>query len=304
MNNDEKQLSVLQIWWLAIRPKTLLAAIGPVLVGWGIGLGESNFRWAAAFAALFGAVAIQIGTNLINDVVDFTKGADTETRQGPVRVTQTGMLSAKQVWRGAIFSFSLATLAGIYLIYVGGLPILVIGVASILAGIAYSAGPYPLAYVGLADLFVMVFFGFIAVGGTTYVTSGALPEATWLGALGVGAMVTAILVVNNIRDIEDDRAAGRRNIPVAFGRKAGEWEYGVLLLSAYLAPVAAALLGYAHWIVIITFLSLPFALRLYRTIRGGAQGAALNPILGQTAQLGLQYSALLAAAFAIDALFL
>ena len=300
MTANAQGLSPSQRWLLAIRPKTLPAAISPVLVGCGIAISAGVFNWLPALAALAGSLLIQIGTNLVNDVVDYSKGADTEERLGPMRVTQAGLLSPRQVWAGAIVAFGLAALAGVYLIFVGGWLILAIGIASIVAGVLYTAGPSPLAYNGLADVFVMLFFGFAAVLGTVYVVAGSILLPAWFGAVGVGALIVNILVVNNIRDIESDRKAGRRNIPVVFGRGAAEAEYLLMLVLAYGAVVLLALLGF--WGSLIALFTLPTGYRLYQTLRDGLKGAPLNPILGQTAQLSFRYSLLLAVGLVVQSL--
>ncbi|KAA3648717.1 MAG: 1,4-dihydroxy-2-naphthoate polyprenyltransferase [Chloroflexi bacterium] len=300
MTANTQQLSPSQRWMLAIRPKTLPAAISPVLVGCGIAISSAVFQWLPALAALFGSIMIQIGTNLVNDVVDYGKGADTEERLGPTRVTQAGLLSPRQVWAGAILSFVLAALAGVYLIFVGGLPILIIGIASIVAGILYTAGPSPLAYNGLADIFVMLFFGFVAVLGTVYVVAGVVPVAAWLGAAGVGALIVNILVVNNIRDIESDRKAGRRNIPVVWGRRAAEIEYLLMLALAYGVVISLAFLGLQG--AALALFTFPAGYRLYRRLEGGLEGPLLNPVLGQTAQLSFLYSLLLAGGLVVQAI--
>jgi 1,4-dihydroxy-2-naphthoate octaprenyltransferase len=291
MNNET--INPIQRWWLAIRPKTLTAAISPVIVGWGISAAGQNFHWGGALAALFGAILIQIGTNLVNDVVDFAKGTDNEERLGPTRVTQAGLLSIKQVWGGVVVSFGLAILAGVYLITLAGWPIVIIGVSSILAGILYTAGPYPLAYIGLGDLFVMIFFGFVAVCGTVLVVAGEiLPLAWWLAA-PVGALSVNILVVNNIRDLDTDRTAGRKNIPVLFGRQAAETEYILMNLLAYGIPLYLMLNTTVTPFALLIFISLPSATKLTRKLRSGLSGAPLNLVLGQTAQLLFHYCLLL-----------
>lgn len=283
-----------QRWMLAIRPKTLPAAVGPVLMGCGLAATLEKFNWGAALAALFGAVMIQIGTNLVNDVVDYSKGADTDERLGPVRATQSGLLSPRQVWTGAALSFGLAVLAGIFLTWVAGWPVVAIGLASILAGVAYSAGPYPLASIGLGDLFVMVFFGFMAVCGTVFVVSGEVPEAAWWAGAAVGALAVNILGVNNIRDIKADRQANRRNIPVVFGRKAAEIEFGLMLVLAFIVPVLLVARHLTSWTVLFVFLSFPLGVKLLNRLRSGLEGLPLNPILGETAQLVFWYSVLFA----------
>lgn len=294
MQPDPHTLTPLQRWSLAVRPKTLAAAVAPVVLGGGIAFTTGSFRWSAWLAALFGAVMIQIGTNLVNDVVDFSKGADTAERTGPTRVTESGLLTEKQVWRAVWLSYGLAVLAGVYLTWLAGWPVVVIGLASLLAGIAYTAGPYPLAYVGLGGLFVFVFFGFVAVGGTVYVASGQLPLLAWFGGSAAGALIVNILVVNNIRDIESDRKAGRRNLPVLLGRRAAEVQFLLMLVTAYAVPPILICKSLAGWWSLLPFLTLPQAARLLAVLRAGTHGPALNPILGQTAQLALRFCALLA----------
>lgn len=294
MTENFKDLSSAKLWWLAIRPKTLAAALSPVLVGWGLAAQAGRFHWGAALAAVFGAVMIQIGANLVNDVVDFAKGADTEERLGPTRVTQSGLMTERQVWLGVWISFGLAVLAGLYLVTVAGWPVVVIGLTSILAGVLYTAGPYPLAYIGLGDIFVMIFFGFVAVGGTVFVVSGELPESVWWLSAAVGALTVNILVVNNIRDIEADRKAGRKNIPVLWGRAAAETEYALMLLLAYSAPVFLVIQRIISPWALLVLLSLPQAVKLMKVLRSGLAGPPLNPVLGQTAQLLFRYCVLLA----------
>ena len=291
--------SKFDVWWLAIRPKTLPAAIAPVVVAAGLALGRPVYRPLALAAALFGALMIQIASNLINDVADFEKGADTADRLGPKRVTATGMLTAREVWVGVWLTFALATLAGLYLAWLGGWPIILIGVLSLLGALAYSVGPYPLAYIGIADLFVMIFFGFVAVLGTEYVVSDAISPAGWGYGAAMGALIVNILVVNNIRDIEPDRAAGRVNIPVSLGRRAAELEYMLMLALAYGVPVALVALGHIPWPALLGWLSLPWAWRLLRELWGGLEGPPLNRVLGQTAQLAFRYALLTALGFVI-----
>jgi 1,4-dihydroxy-2-naphthoate octaprenyltransferase len=287
-------------WLLAIRPKTLTAAVGPVVLGWGMAATTGTFRWGAGLAALFGSVMIQIGTNLVNDVVDFSRGADTEERAGPTRVTQTGLLTSGQVWSGVLVTFGSAALAGLYLALTAGWPVAVLGLAAVLAGIAYTAGPFPLAYIGLGDLFVFIFFGFGAVCGTVFVTSGTLPESAWWGGAAAGALIVNILVVNNIRDIDTDKTAGRRNIPVVFGRGAAEWEFALMLVLAFAVPPILICKGFASPWVMLSYLSLPRGVRLWSTLRSGLKGPPLNPILGQAAQMVLLYCALFAAGLLLN----
>lgn len=228
----------LAAWVLAVRPWTLLAGAGPVLVGTAVAYhGYESIRIGAAIAALFGALFIQIGTNLANDVFDYEKGADTQDRKGPIRVTQAGLLTPGQVRKGMVASFVLAVLTGLYLTVVAGPMVVVIGVVSIAAGIAYTAGPWALAYNGLGDVFVFVFFGPVAVCGTAYVETGTVPTMAWALSIAIGALATAVLVVNNLRDRVTDQRAGKKTLVVRFGQAFGLGEYVALLLLAVAVPV-------------------------------------------------------------------
>jgi len=299
MADQIKTMNVWQRWMLAIRPKTLPAAAAGVVAGCGVAFTLEQFHIGAALAALCGALLIQVGANLVNDVADFYRGADTKARLGPTRVTHTGLLSAGQVWSGVVIVFALAGLAGVYMTFVAGWPVIVIGLASILAAIAYTAGPCPLAYIGLGDLFVMIFFGFIAVCGTVFVVGGRVPESAWWVAVAVGALTVNILVVNNIRDIETDRKAGRKNIPVVLGRKAAEWEFALMLALAFLVPLLLIVRDLASCWVLLTLLSLPRGLKLWKMLHSGLEGPPLNDTLANTAQMLLLYSVLLAIGFVI-----
>ncbi|MCB2178700.1 1,4-dihydroxy-2-naphthoate polyprenyltransferase [bacterium] len=290
--NIQTQISKTEAWKLAARPKTLPAAVAPVILGWAIAWTTGKFHWGAALASLFTAVMIQIATNMVNDVVDYSKGADTEERTGPLRVTQAGLLSPREVWMGVAVVFGLAIIAGLYLFWVAGWPVLVIGAAAIISGIVYTAGPFPLVENGLADLFVLIFFGFAAVGGTVFVTSGELPALTWYGSIAAGLLTVNILVVNNIRDIEPDRKAGRTNFPVLFGRKAAVWQYAIQLMIAYLIPLLLIAQGLASVWVLLSYLSMPFASKLIGVLRSSTAGKALNITLAQTGKLLLLYCVL------------
>jgi 1,4-dihydroxy-2-naphthoate octaprenyltransferase len=251
-----------------------------------------------ALAALFSAVMIQIGTNLANDLFDFKKGADTPTRLGPTRVTSAGLLTPREVEIGMWVVFGLAAASGLYVIYVGGWPMLVIGVASILAGVAYTAGPFPLGYNGLGDLAVFIFFGLVAVLGTYYAQARAVTLGAVLAAVPVGALATAILVVNNVRDADTDRAAGKRTLAVLLGRGAARAEYAVLLTLAYAAPLALWLLRGASVWALLPLLTLPVAVRLARVVIT-TEGPALNRALAGTAQLLALYGVLFALGIAL-----
>lgn len=284
-------------WLLAARPQTLFAAIAPVLVGSALAARDGMFQPLAALAALFAAVCIQIGTNFANDVHDFKKGADTR-RVGPTRVTTAGLLTPQAVERGTWLIFGLAALAGLYLVCLGGWPILLIGVASILAGLAYTAGPFPLGYNGLGDVFVFIFFGLVAVLGTYYVQAHSLTWGAWLAAIPVGAITTNIIVVNNVRDADTDRAVGKRTLAVLLGRGAARAEYALLLGVAYLTPLTLWLaFDFSAW-VLLPLLTLPWAVRLTRTVYT-VLGPGLNMALVGTSRLLAAFSLLFALGIAL-----
>jgi 1,4-dihydroxy-2-naphthoate octaprenyltransferase len=267
-------------WILAIRPKTLPAAAAPVIVGAALAVHVGGFRLLPALAALVGALLIQIATNLANDYFDFVKGADTEERVGPVRVTQAGLLSPGAVRGAMLLTLAAALLVGVYLVQVAGLPILVVGLVSLVCAVAYTGGPFPLAYHGLGDIFVFVFFGLVAVSGTVYVQLLEwLPEAVWAGA-GVGAVSTALLVVNNLRDIDTDRRAGKRTLAVRLGVTGTQLQYTLLWAFAVAVPVVGV--GLFSWPsgVILAVLGLVAAgagMRSVWTSGGSAEVAGALP---------------------------
>jgi len=278
-------------WLLAARPKTLTAAIVPVAVGTACAHAAGGVVLGPALAALFGAIAIQIGTNFANDVFDFEKGADDASRVGPTRAVAAGLLTPMQMRVGMIASFAAAALAGTYLITVGGWPILVIGVLSIASGVAYTGGPYPLGYHGLGDLFVMVFFGFVAVVGTLWVQVQEVSALALWASIPIGALATAILVVNNLRDRHGDERVGKRTLAVRFGRRGAVAEYALLLAAAYVTPIVILATGAAGWPVLAPLLTAPMAL-LYLSRVARRQGELLNPLLGATAKLLLLFGLL------------
>ena len=280
-------------WVQACRPATLTAAAAPVIVGSAVAASMDGFRPGPAAAAMFGAMAIQIGTNLANDVFDFKKGADTDERLGPTRAVQAGWLSPSAVLIGMAVAFGLATFAGIYLVLVAGWPIVAVGVLSILSGIGYTAGPAPLAYIGAADLFVMIFFGAVAVAGTTYVQTLSVEPLALVASIPVGALATAVLVVNNLRDREQDEKAHKCTLVVRFGGAFGQWEYRILLAAAYAAPLVLFGRGLVGPAVLLPLLSAPLAIVQLREV-AQRQGRALNANLAGTARLLLVFSVLLA----------
>jgi 1,4-dihydroxy-2-naphthoate polyprenyltransferase len=280
-------------WLLAARPKTLTAALAPVAVGTGLAFGAGSGQWLLALAALLGALLIQVGTNLTNDYYDFHKGADTEERLGPVRVTQAGLVAPRTVLLAAFVCFGAAVLVGLLLVRAGGWPVVAIGLLSILAGWAYTGGPAPLGYLGLGEVFVLLFFGFAAVGGTVWVQALRLPPATWLSALSVGCTGVLLIAVNNLRDVETDRRAQKLTLAARFGVGFARAEYTAVLAVAFLAPVAAWALGQTGPQALLSLAALPLAvppLRLVLTERG----AALNRALAGSARLQLVHGLLLA----------
>jgi 1,4-dihydroxy-2-naphthoate octaprenyltransferase len=269
-------------WVLAARVPTLAAALVPVAVGGACAAYAGGFALVPVLAALFGACAIQIGTNFANDVFDFEKGADTTDRVGPTRAAQAGLLTPRALKIGIAVAFGLSALAGLYLVSLRGYPILAIGIVSILAGIAYTGGPFPLAYHGLGDVFVIVFFGFVAVMGTEYVSLGHVTNLSVLAAIPVGALATCILVVNNVRDEETDRIAGKRTVIVRFGRRFGHLELLAMLISAYAVPVVFFSRGMGIT-VLLPLVLLPFAVSLARSLYE-SNGHALNLTLVRAAK--------------------
>ncbi len=294
MTDSKTPLSRRQIWMLATRPKTLPAAAAPVVVGTAAAFADGKFSIGPALAALLGALLLQIGSNLANDVFDYKKGADTSARLGPTRVTQAGFLSPGQVLTGMWLTFGLAAVIGLYLIWVGGWPIIAIGVLSIAAAIAYTGGPFPLGYHGLGDVFVFIFFGLAAVCGTYYVQAGTVSRLAWLAAVPVGGLIVNILVVNNLRDIESDRAAGKRTLAVRLGARGAQIEYLLWLAVAYAVPPALWLFGLTSGWMLLTWLSLPAALPPTRLILQ-QQGRVLNQALAGSARFALIYSLLFSA---------
>ncbi|MBX2812497.1 MAG: 1,4-dihydroxy-2-naphthoate polyprenyltransferase [Myxococcales bacterium] len=287
---------------LASRPKTLSAAVIPVLVGTAVAIYLGELRLIRALAALFGAVMIQVGTNFANDLFDARHGADTEGRVGPVRAVQAGLLSPQEMAVATTAAFLLASLAGIYLTYVAGWGVVVVGLASILSGVAYTAGPKPLGYIGLGDIFVFFFFGVVAVMMTTYVQVLSVSVLSWWVSIPIGALSTAILTVNNIRDREQDSAANKNTLVVKFGRIFGVVEYWMCLGVAFLVPLGLVIAGYGPW-VLLSWVSLPLAYDpLVSVVRD--EGPVLNATLGATARLLLVYGVLLAVGLVLSRLVL
>lgn len=282
----------LAIWLLAARPKTLWAAVAPVVLGTAMAFEAGAVHWVAALATLIAAVLIQVGTNYSNDYHDFVKGADTANRKGPTRVTQAGLVEPDAVRRAALFAFGFAFLAGLYLIWRGGWVIFLIGVLSIFFGILYTAGRYSLAYLGLADIFVFVFFGPIAVAGTYYVQALTIDPAVLVAGCGPGFLSMAILLVNNIRDIEEDRAAGKKTLIVRVGRKFGVGFYQACFVGSALTVLVLVVLTTGHEWALTALIVLPIGISNTQKMRKSNDPAVMNPLLGATARMLLVYCVL------------
>jgi 1,4-dihydroxy-2-naphthoate octaprenyltransferase len=284
-----------RVWLLASRPATLPAAAVPVLVGAAAAASDgADFKLLVFAVTLLAALLIQIGTNFANDYSDFHRGADHDGRLGPLRVTQAGLLTPDAVRRGIIAAFGVAALLGAYLAWVGGWPIVLIGVLSILAGLAYTGGPWPFGYHGLGDVFVFVFFGLIAVTGTEYLQIGGWSPLGLAVSIPIGLLVTNILVVNNLRDLPTDRDAGKRTLAVRLGERATRMQYALFAALAYLVPAVLAFAGPPRPWLLLPWLTLPLAVGLTRSVLGGLAGRELNPMLKRTGQLLLVYGVLLA----------
>lgn len=281
-------------WVTAARPKTLWAAVAPVLVGTAMAFEAGVLHAPSALCALLGAMLIQVGTNYSNDYVDFLKGADTAERKGPLRVTQAGLVSPEAMRRATILVFALAFVSGLYLVWRGGWPILAVGVLSILFGVLYTAGRYSLAYLGIADIFVLVFFGPVAVGGTYYVQALALPPEVLVAGLGPGLLAVAILLANNIRDIDEDRVAGKKTLVARLGRDFGVGLYAATIALATLVPAVLYAMTGGHEAALATFVVVPLGIPLMNQLLRERDARALNPLLGATARLLLVYSVLFA----------
>ena len=292
--------SATQAWILASRPQTLMVSVAPVLLGAALASEVASLDLAVLAAAMLGAICIQIGTNLFNDYADFGKGADGEDRLGPPRACANGWLEPRKVLAAVWLCFAIATAAGLYLTWVAGWPVVAIGVASILSGMAYTGGPWPLAYHGLGDLFVFIFFGLVAVAATFYVQVGCVaPDALSAGA-AVGLLAANILVANNYRDAETDATAGKRTLVVRFGRRFALWQYGLSALVALLCPPALLLAGY-RWPILLPLVLAPWAMRLTHRLGNSTDPEEQIAILGGTARLLAAFGGLLAAGAVISA---
>ncbi|MGA2010139.1 MAG: 1,4-dihydroxy-2-naphthoate polyprenyltransferase [Solirubrobacteraceae bacterium] len=290
-----RSISGLQIWLMAARPRTLPAAVAPVLVGTALAGYEHVFHPLRFLAALLGAIFIQVGTNLSNDYSDARRGADADDRLGPVRVTAGGLVPPRQVLIATYVSFGLAVLAGVYLIVVAGWQLLLVGAASILAGVAYTGGPRPYGYEGLGEVFVFLFFGVVAVAGSFFVEVRTLNWEAFALSVPVGLLAAGILVVNNVRDVDSDRRAGKRTLAVRLGRERARILFAAIVYLAFvLAPVTWLFGPVTAW-VLLPWLTLPLAARVVRAVRTRTDGPSLNQALAQSGMLQLAFCVLFSA---------
>jgi len=282
----------IQIFLMAIRPKTLWASVCPVVIGTAMAYGDGVHHWPSAVAALAGALLIQIGTNLANDYFDYKRGADTKDRTGPLRVTQAGLISPIVMVILIIFVFLLAGLLSLYLINRAGWPVAAIAAFSILSGLLYTAGPYPLGYIGLGEIFVLVFFGPVAVAGTYYVQSLEINPAVIFSGLAPGFFSMAILVVNNLRDLEGDARSGKKTLAVRFGKTFAMAEYFFALVSACLIPIGIHVLTESYPYALLGMLTIFFTFPAIMTVLTKSDGPALNEVLAYTGKLLFFYTVL------------
>jgi 1,4-dihydroxy-2-naphthoate octaprenyltransferase len=293
--NGTRMPAGVRIWLMAARPRTLPAAASPVFVGTALAGFESVFHPLRFAAALVGAIFIQIGTNLSNDYSDARRGADTEDRLGPVRVTAGGLVPPRQVLVATYVTFAIAVLAGVYLIVVAGWELLLVGAASILAGVLYTGGPKPYGYEGLGEVFVFLFFGVVAVVGSFFVQVESLHWEAFALSVPVGLLAAGILVVNNVRDIDSDRRAGKRTLAVRLGRERTRALYATVVYLAYLLTPVTWLFGPTTAWVLLPWLTLPLAAAAVRIVRTRTDGPSLNGALARSGMLQLAFCVLLSA---------
>lgn len=283
---------------IASRPRTLHAAFVPVVVGSAVAFSEGKLNIVFSVAALLCSLLIQIGTNFTNDLYDFLKGADTVKRKGPRRVLASGLISVNEMKLGIILTFLTAFLLGLYLVYHGGSVILIIGVVSILAGLAYTAGPYPLAYNGLGDVFVFMFFGIVGTVGTYYLHTHELSIVSFISSIPVGALVTNILVVNNYRDADEDKITGKKTLAVKFGKSFSRYQFVSLIIISFLIPLLLFLFFEASIFIFLPYLTLPIAYKVIIMLYT-LTGTELNKTLELTAKLSAIYGLLFSAGFVL-----
>jgi 1,4-dihydroxy-2-naphthoate octaprenyltransferase len=300
----ENQLNIMTLtdkidsWIIASRPRTLLAAFVPVMVGSAVAFNEGKLNIIFSLAALICSVLIQVGTNFTNDLYDFLNGADTVKRKGPRRVLASGLISVNEMKAAVIITFLTSFLIGLYLVYHGGFVILVIGVLSIIAGFAYTAGPYPLAYNALGDIFVFMFFGIVGTVGTYFLHTQNLSIISFISSVPVGALVTNILVVNNYRDVDEDKATGKRTLAVKFGKNFTRYQFIFLIAISFIVPLLLFVFFNASIFIFLPYLTLPIAYKAITMIYT-LTGIELNKTLELTAKLSAIYGLLFSAGFVL-----
>lgn len=282
----------IKIWFDATRPKTLGAAVAPVIIGTALAYCDGAFHLATFIAIIISSTFIQIGTNFANDYFDYIKGADTEERVGPTRATQAGLVSPRSMLFATVVAFGVSSMFGLYLVWRGGLPILIIGVASIIAGVLYTATPYAIGYIGLGELFVLVFFGPVAVGGTYYLQTGRVTLPVLLSGIAPGLLATAILVVNNYRDRFTDAIAGKKTLVVRFGEMFGKAEFTLCIMFGVLSSVSFVFMTKQHYGVLGSLITFFVALPLIKSMYSNPSAEKLNDMLGETGRLLIVYSVL------------
>ena len=298
MDNSDNKSNKFRSWILAARPKTLPAAVVPVLLGTAVAISDNKFQPLAAFIALICSVLIQVGTNFVNDLYDYLKGSDKKDRVGPARVLASGLISVKEMKLGIFLCFGFTFFLGLYLVYLGGMIILLIGILSIFFGYAYTAGPYPLSYNGLGDVFVFVFFGFVGTIGTYYVQALDVSWVAVLVSIPAGALITNILVVNNYRDIEEDRVNNKKTLAVLFGKRYSRFQYYSSLIISYAVPIIIYFNYKQSILILLPLITLPLALRLVKMMLT-YKGNQLNETLALTAKFSALFAILLSIGIAL-----
>ncbi|MCO5218988.1 MAG: 1,4-dihydroxy-2-naphthoate polyprenyltransferase [Thermomicrobiales bacterium] len=291
--------STFQIWYLAARPKTLPAAIAPIVVGTAVAVHEHGFVWWIALLALLTALLLQIAANFANDAIDAKKGSDTADRTGPTRITTAGYVTYRQVMNATWITLALAMVTGIPLLIRGGWPFVALGIASLVCAVAYTGGPFPISYLGLGEVFVFLFFGLIAVTGTAYLQTGELTALSLAASIPPGAMIVGILIVNNYRDRKQDAIVNKRTVAVRIGARNTRIEYFSMLVITAVSPFVFWVIGWLNWSALLTILAWPMLWQLAQQVRT-LQGPALNRTLGYTGKTALVFSILLGAALIIS----
>jgi len=287
-----ERFSKISLWFRSTRPRTLPAAAAPVIIGIALAFYENKINLFIAIFTLMAALLIQIGTNFANDYFDFIKGTDTDKRIGPVRLIQAGLIKKNEMLAAFIIAFIAASVLGVFLVIRGGYPVLLVGIFAIIFGILYTAGPAPLGYIGLGDIFVFIFFGLISVTGTYYLQTLKINPVVLIASLAPGFLSVAILTANNIRDIKTDKEAGKRTLIVRFGYNFGLFEYLFCIIAAHLIPVILVLITKSHYFSLISVLTVIMAVKPVKIILSRPEPRYIIPVLGKTGQILLIFSIL------------